>query len=127
MSGIAGVLLYAGSIAIIVWGIAHIIPTRSVISGFGAISQDNLRIISMEWIAEGLTLCFIGALTLFLTFSGGPQSAIIANVYRICAIMLIVMAVLSLFTGARTSIVFFKVCPVVKTAVAVLFLVGAAH
>jgi len=38
--------------------------------------------------------------------------------------MLIVMAVLSLFTGARTSIVFFKVCPAVKTAVAVLFLVG---
>jgi len=124
MSGIASVLLYTGSVAIIVWGIAHIIPTKSVISGFGAVSQDNLRIISMEWIAEGLTFCFIGALTLFLTFSGGPQSAIIANVYRICVIMLIVMAVLSLFTGARTSIVFFKICPAVKTAVAVLFLLG---
>jgi len=80
MSNIAIMLLYTGSIAVIVWGIAHIIPTRSVISGFGAISQDNLRIISMEWIAEGLTFCFIGALTLLLTFSGGPQSAIIANV-----------------------------------------------
>ena len=124
MSTMASIVLYAGSIAITVWGIAHIIPTKSVTSGFGAISQDNLRIITMEWIAEGLTLCFIGALTLFLTLSGGPQSAIITNVYRICAIMLIVMAVLSLFTGARTSIVFFKVCPVVKTTVAVLFLVG---
>lgn len=124
MSTTASVLLYTGSIVIIAWGIAHIIPTRSVISGFGAIAQDNLRIITMEWIAEGLTLCFIGALALFLTLSGGPQSAIITNVYRICAIMLIVMAVLSLFTGARTSIVFFKICPVVKTTVAVLFLVG---
>jgi len=124
MSNVASAFLYSGSIAIIVWGIAHIIPTRSVISGFGTISQDNLRIISMEWIAEGLTLCFIGALTLFLILSGGPESAIITNVYRICAIMLIVMAVLSLFTGARTSIVFFKICPAVKTVVAVLFLVG---
>lgn len=123
MSTTASVLLYAGSIVIIAWGIAHIVPTKSVISGFGAISRDNLRIIRMEWIAEGLTLCFIGALTLFLTLSGGPQSAITANAYRICAIMLIVMAMLSLFTGARTSIIFFKVCPAVKTAVAVLFLV----
>ena len=124
MSTIASVLLYAGSTVIIAWGIAHIIPTKSVISGFGAISQDNHRIIGMEWIAEGLTLCFIGALAFFLTLLGGPQSAIITNVYRICAVMLIVMAVLSLFTGARTSIVFFKVCPVVKAAVAVLFLIG---
>ncbi len=124
MPNIAIMLLYTGSISIIVWGIAHIVPTQSVVSGFGAISKDNLRILTMEWIAEGLTFCFIGALTLFLTFSGGPQSAIIANVYRICAIMLIVMAVLSIFTGARTSIVFFKVCPAVKISVAVLFLVG---
>jgi len=124
MSTIASVLLYVGSTVILAWGIAHIIPTRSVISGFGTISQDNLRIITMEWIAEGLMLCFIGALTLFLTLSGGPQSVIIASVYRICAIVLIVMAVLSLFTGARTSIVFFKICPAVKTTVAVLFLLG---
>ncbi len=124
MSTIASVLLYAGSIAIIVWGIAHIIPIKSVVSGFGTISQDNLRIIRMEWIAEGLTLCFIGALTLFLTLSGGPQSAITTNVYRICAIMLVMMAVLSLFTGAKTSVVFFKICPAVKTAVAVLFILG---
>lgn len=124
MSEIGPVLLYTGSIAIIVWGIAHIIPTQSVVSGFGAISQDNLRILTMEWIAEGLTFCFIGALTLFLTLSVEPQSTIIANVYRICAIMLIVMAVLSLFTGARTSIIFFKICPAVKTTVAVLLLLG---
>jgi len=124
MPRIATVLLYAGSIAIIVWGIAHIIPTRSVVSGFGKISQDNLRIITMEWIAEGLTLGFIGGLTLFLTISGGPEGAVTANVYRACAIMLVVMALLTLFTGARTSVIFFKVCPVVKTAVAVLFFLG---
>ena len=124
MSNVASVLLYTGSITITMWGIAHIIRTRSVVSGFGPISQDNLRILTTEWIAEGLTFCFIGALALFFTLSGGPQSAVIANVYRICAIMLVVMAALSLFTGAITSIVFFKICPAVKTAVAVLFLLG---
>lgn len=124
MSRTAAVLLYIGSIAIIVWGIAHIIPTQSVVSGFGELSVDNSRILTMEWIVEGLAFCFIGVLTLFLTLSGGPQSPVIANVYRICAITLIVMAVLSLFTGARTAIIFFKICPAVKTSVAVLFLLG---
>jgi len=52
------------------------------------------------------------------------KSEIITSLYRIRAPMLIIMAVLSLFTGARTSIVFFKISPVVKTTVAVLFLVG---
>lgn len=124
MSNIGSVLLYTESIAIILWGIAHIVPIKSVVSGFGAISQDNLRILTTEWIAEGLTFCLIGLLALFLAFSGGPHSAVTANVYRTCAIMLILMAVLSLFPRARTSIVFFKICPGLKTTVAVLFLLG---
>lgn len=35
------ILLYIGSIVIILWGIAHIIPTKSVVNGFGAVSEDN--------------------------------------------------------------------------------------
>jgi hypothetical protein len=60
--------LYLGSIIILFWGIAHIIPTKSVVNGFIKISEDNKRIISMEWIAEGLTLCFIGVLVLVITY-----------------------------------------------------------
>jgi hypothetical protein len=45
-------------------------------------------------------------------------------VYRISALMLLAMVVLSLFTGARTSIIPIKICPIVKTIVAVLFFLG---
>jgi hypothetical protein len=38
--------------------------------------------------------------------------------------MLIVMAILTGFTGARTSIVPIKICPFVKTVVAILFFLG---
>lgn len=38
---ITDVLLYVGSAVIILWGIVHIVPTRSVIDGFGSISEDN--------------------------------------------------------------------------------------
>ena len=64
------VLLYSGSAFIAFWGIAHLFPTRSVVSGFGEISVDNKRIITMEWIVEGIALIFIGYLeNLLICFS----------------------------------------------------------
>jgi len=121
---ISNILLYVGAGVITLWGIAHIIPTKAVVNGFGEISKDNRRIISMEWIAEGLTLCFIGLLVLFVTLWGGSQNAVSIIVYRTCAAMLVVMAVLTASTGARTSIIAIKICPAVKIAVAILFFLG---
>ncbi len=60
------ILVYAGSGIIFLWGVGHIIPTRSVVRDFGEISKDNRLIITMEWIAEGMTLCFIGILVAIL-------------------------------------------------------------
>ena len=122
---VGDVLLYIGSIVITLWGVAHIVPTSSVIIGFGPISNDNKRIITMEWVAEGLTLCFIGLLALFITILGESQDQVSDMVYRGSAAMLLVMAVLTLLTGARTPIIPIKICPLVKTAVAVLFLIGS--
>ena len=56
---------------------------------------------------------------------GGSQNPVSLNVYRISAVMLIVMAGLTLLTGARTSIVPIKICPLVKTTVAILFFMGS--
>ena len=118
------IMLYVGSVVITLWGVAHIVPTKSVVRGFGPISQDNRRIITMEWIAEGLTLCFIGLLVLFINIWGGSQSQASVIVYRASAVMLVIMAGLTASTGARTSIVPIKICPFVKTAVAILFFLG---
>lgn len=119
------VLLYIGSAVAIVWGIAHMVPTRSVVSGFGPISVDNRRILTMEWLAEGASLCFLGVLVLLVTVLAGPQAGAALIVYVAAAAMLLVMAGLTLFTGARTSIVPIKVCPAVKTVAAVLIILGA--
>ena len=122
---INAILLYVGSVVITLWGIAHIVPTKSVVSGFGSISQENRRIITMEWIAEGLALCFIGLLVLFVTVFAGPQNQVSSIVYWVSAAMLVIMAILTSVTGARTSIVPIKICPAVKIAVAILFFLGA--
>jgi hypothetical protein len=118
-------LLYVGSVVIAAWGIAHIAPTRSVVAGFGQLSDDNRRIITMEWIAEGLALIFIGVLCFLVTLLVGPGDAVARLVYRVSAAMLLVMAVWTLVTGARTSVVFFKICPTVKAAVAALLIAGS--
>ncbi len=120
----SSILLYTGSAIIIVWGIAHILPVRSVVSGFGQLSETNRKIITMEWVAEGFALMFIGVLVLAVTLSGGTPGQTTSVVYLAAAGMLLVMAVWTLLTGARTPIIPIKLCPAVKTLVAVLFVVG---
>ena len=118
-------MLYAGSIVITLWGVAHIVPTRSVVAGFETLTEDNRRIITMEWVAEGLTLCFIGLLALSITVAGLARNPLAPIVYGACAAMLLIMAVWSALTGAKTPVLPMKLCPFVKTAVAILFVLGS--
>ncbi len=57
---------------------------------------------------------------------GWQQEPAAPLVYRTSAGMLVVLAVLSQLTGARTAILPMKLCPYVKTAVAILFFLGSA-
>ena len=117
------ILLYLGSALTVVWGIAHIFPTKSVVHGFGEISIDNKRIIAMEWITEGLALIFIGAVVGAVTVID-PTNVVSTAVYCVSAIMLLAMALLSLFTGFKISFLPFKLCPFIFTASAVLIMIG---
>ena len=118
------VLLYTGSSIIIAWGIAHLIPTKAIVSGFGEISGDNKKILTMELIAEGLTLIFLGVLVLLVTLIGSAGNEVSKLVFWISAVMLLIMALVTAFTGARTSDIPYKICPFVKTTVAVLVVLG---
>ncbi len=120
------VMVCIGSVVIFLWGIGHLVPTRSIVTGFGSISGDNKRIITMAWIAEGLTLCFIGFLVLIVTLYAGPRNLVSVIVYRAAGWMLIVMAGLTFFTGAKTSITPIKICPLIKSIVSILFFLGSA-
>lgn len=122
---IADILLYIGSATISIWGIAHIFPTRAVVKGFGEISEESKKILTMEWVAEGLILCFIGMLVLFITILGENTNPVSLIVYRACGAMLIAMAMWTSLTGARTSVIPIKICPFVKSLVAILFIVGS--
>jgi hypothetical protein len=118
------VLLYIGAAVPAIWGISHLFPTRSVVKGFGEISRDNRLIITMEWIIEAIALIFIGLLVAIVTFMD-PTSPVSTAVYYLSAFCLIVLAMVSLFTGYRVSFIVFKLCPLVFTGSAVLILIGA--
>lgn len=75
-----------------------------MVAGFGQLSLDNQRIFTMEWVAEGLALIFLGALPgCMLVFAPAQTAGVLA--FRGCALMLLVMAAWTAITGARTSVV----------------------
>ena len=119
------VLLYAGSLIIFVWGVAHIIPTPNVVAGYGPLSEDNRRMITMEWVAEGLSLSFIGVLVALVTLLGGPANPVSRLVYGACAVMALVMGGWTFAIGWKTTVLPIKLCPFVLVIVAVLFLLGS--
>lgn len=49
-------LVCLGSAIVIAWGVAPMVPTKMVVRSFGQVPQDSGRIITMEWVAEGLAL-----------------------------------------------------------------------
>jgi hypothetical protein len=118
-------LIYIGSAVIILWGIAHLIPTRQIIKGFGDISADNKKILAMELLSEGLTLIFLGVLPMLIILYGDTQSQTAHIVFFAEAGMLLVMAVVTTFTGARTPVFWYKLCPAVKVIVAAFFVLGS--
>ena len=116
-------LLYVAAAMTALWGIAHVLPTRSVVRGFGEISQDNKRIVTMEWILEGVALIFISVLIATVT-AVDATTMVARSVYVISAIGLLVLAVISFFTGFRVKFLPFMLCPFIFTASSALILVG---
>jgi hypothetical protein len=117
------VLLYLGAGLTAIWGVAHLFPTRSVVRGFGEISADNKNIITMEWIIEGFSLIFIGVLVAMVTIID-PKGNVSLAVYLLSAVFLLVLALVSFFTGFKVKFLPFRLCPFIFMTSAALILVG---
>ncbi len=106
------------------WGVTHLFATKGVVAGFGAITPDNRRIITMEWIVEGVALVstatFVAAATLFQ-----PEASVSSAVYGIAIGTLVVLAIASLFTGFQIAFLPFRLCPFIFGASAALIAWGA--
>ena len=117
------VLLYAGAALPLIWGVSHLFPTKNVVAGFGEISLDNKRIITMEWINEAVALIFIAALVFAVTLID-PTSTISKTVYWLSFVALNTLSVISLLTAFKIKFLPYKLCPVFFTTSSVLILLG---
>ncbi|MBO8184118.1 hypothetical protein [Streptomyces spirodelae] len=120
----AEVLAYVAAGLVLLWGVSHAIPTRGVVAGYGELTADNRRILVQEWLAEAVTMFSLATLVIVVTAVGAGTSAT-EWAYRVVAGALVVLAVLTALTGARTRIVWFKICPVLLSASAALLLVAS--
>jgi hypothetical protein len=120
----SSVLAYVAAALVAMWGVAHVVPTRHVLAGFARVSADNRRIIAQEWLAEALTMWGIAAFVITATAAGAGDSR--AWAYRVAAGLLLAIGVLTALTGARTPVVWFKVCPVLLAGCAALLLTASA-
>ncbi|MEU4259563.1 hypothetical protein [Streptomyces fradiae] len=118
------VLAYAAAALAGLWGVAHAVPTRSVVAGFGEISADNRRVLVQEWLAEAVAMWAFAVLVAVVTAVGGG-TATAHWTYRVVAGALLVIAALTAATGARTGVVWFKLCPVVLSCSAALLLIAS--
>ena len=118
------ILLYLGAFLPFFWGIARLFPTKSTVSEFGDISLDNRRIITMEWIVEGVSLIFVGIVVAVVTYLD-RASTISTAIYWIAFVMLNTLSIVSLFTGFKVSFLPFKLCPVIFSTSSLLILLGS--
>jgi hypothetical protein len=118
------ILLYLGSALPLLWGVAHLVPTRSVLNGFGDITADNRRTLAMEWIGEWVTLIFLGLFVVVVTLIDSSTRQAKA-VYALAFAMLNTLSLVSLLTGFKNRLIVFKLCPLIFTLSSLLILAGA--
>jgi hypothetical protein len=117
-------LVPIAGVVVLLWGLAHIVPTRAVLDGFGPLAPANRRIVAMEWVAEGMALMFIGVLAL-VVWALAPAGYLLATVVlSLCAAMLTIMAVWTAVVGFATAVFAIRLCPFVLMAASALILAG---
>jgi len=117
-------LLYVASALTGLWGIAHLFATRGVVAGFGELTADNRRIITMEWIVEGVALVSLASLVATVT-AVDATTVVASAAYAVAIATLLVLALVSLATGFRVAFLPFRLCPFIFTLSAVLIALGA--
>jgi hypothetical protein len=119
------ILQVAGILVLLVWGIAHIVPVRSIVRGFGEISADNRRIVVGTWLFEAMGLLFVAALMGLVTcfgLFGGKLERILAMA---CGGFLLASALLGAFTKVRMKPLPMRLCPWIEAAVGAAFLAAS--
>ncbi len=118
------IVLYIAAAITGLWGMAHLLATRGVVTGFGRMKDDDRLILIMEWIVEGVALLSLCGFVVVATLVDST-SMVSSAVYSVAAATLTILAVVSLFSGFRVEFVAFRLCPFIFLASAAMIAWGA--
>lgn len=118
------ILLGLACVVMVSWSVGVFIATHCLVGGFGDILPDNRRIITMEWLGEGITLLAIAAFVATASILDAA-SVVALGVYSVAVISLVVLAVLALSTTFRIRFLPHRLRPFVFGLAAVLIAAGA--
>jgi hypothetical protein len=121
LQGVSTTLACASAVLVATWGLVHTLATPRVVAGFHALSSDDQRIFLQEWLVEALAMWGTAAFVLAAIAAGVRP---IGAVEGVAAGVLVALSVLTALTGARTRVIWFKIC-VILLLVAAGLLVGA--
>ena len=116
------VWIYGGAILVGLWGVAHLVNTPLVILTLHPATVDDRRVITMEWINEGVTLVFLAAIATAVTMIGDTH--VTRSVLWGVVLMLNVMSAVSLATGFRVKFIAYRLCPAIFTGSSLLIVAG---
>lgn len=117
-------LAYLAAVVIAAWGVSHAVPTRQVVAAFEPTAVDNHRVILQEWIIEAVAMVGLAGVVFAATLIGG-DTAVVDGVYRVVAGILVAFGAVTALTGARTSVIWFKICPVLLGSTAALLVAAS--
>ncbi|HEX4980151.1 MAG TPA: hypothetical protein VFV63_00550, partial [Ilumatobacteraceae bacterium] len=87
-------------------------------------TRYEVQCMSRAAAGAGVSPSGLAALVIAVTAVASDEN-VTSWVYRIVAALLAALAVLTVLTGARTRIIWFKVCPVLLTSTAVLLVTAS--
>ena len=96
-----------------------------VVAGFEPITADNRLVLVQEWLAEAFTMWGVAAAVVVTTAVAGADAEATVWLYRVEAGLLVALAALTAFTGARTPVIWFKICPFLLGNSAALLVVAS--
>jgi hypothetical protein len=124
---VSSILAFVSAAIIALWGVAHVIPTARVLAGFAPVTADNRLVILQEWLAEAVTMWGIAAIVIAVTAAGGEPAAGVRDwAYRAAAGLLLALGALTGLTGARTRVIWFRICPFLLAGAAAMLLAASA-
>lgn len=88
----------------------------------GEIAGDNNKIVTMEWIVEGVSIILIGFLVITVTYIAGAEKVGSRIVFLSSGVMLLILTLWSLSKISMKSTKSMKACLVIKSIVALVYI-----